>query len=136
VITVGTVLCIPSGTDTSTGTTTEGANRRTGNTPTMVVTPSFTRIHIDVQNFVKNTPYYVSIRDRSGLYSPRIGNFTTDKNGDFADWFRVPADVYYSLDMQVCVKNTWTDAVSCVGFSNVEPFIDQIIRARCTKEGR
>lgn len=137
VITTGTVLCIPDGTATSTGSTSGTPTaKKDGKTPVLEVSPSFNSLHINVENFVAKTPYYVRVHPRSTGVSYRIGNFTTDKSGDFADWFRLPNYVPYSLDMDVCVKNTWTDAVSCVKLSNVTPFVQQLLLIRCSKEGR
>jgi LysM repeat protein len=145
VISVGQVLCIPGGTDPGTGGTGTGTGNGTPSAtqtggkkggPTLTVTPGFNSIYIEVKNFKPKTSYYVRVFPRSTGVSYRIGNFNTNKNGDFADWFKLPNYVPRTLDMGVCVKNVWTDAVSCAKFDDVQPFIDALIRIRCSKEAR
>jgi LysM repeat protein len=149
VIAVGQVLCIPGGTNPGTGNTNDNTNTNAnandngngnGNNaggPTLTVTPGFNNIYIAVENFKPRTSYYVRVFPRgvNGV-SYRIGNFTTNRSGDFADWFKLPNYVPRSLDMGVCVKNVWTDAVSCAKFDDVAPFLDALVRIRCSKEAR
>lgn len=149
VITAGAVLCIPGGTGpngngngngNSNANTNANTNGKKGKaTPSLQISPGFNNIYVSVENFNPKTSYYVRVYPRgvSGA-SFRIGNFTTNKEGDFADWFRLPANMPRTLDMQVCVKNVWTDAVSCVRFDDktIAPFVDALLTIRCSKEGR
>ncbi len=151
VIATGTVLCIPGGTAPSgngngnhNANTNANSNANTNGkkgkaTPSLQIAPGFNNIYVSVENFVPKTSYYVRVYPRGvdGL-SYRIGNFTTNKEGDFADWFKLPGFMPRTLDMQVCVKNVWTDAVSCVRFDDkaIAPFMDALLSIRCSKEGR
>jgi hypothetical protein len=38
--------------------------------------------------------------------------------------------------MTVCVKNTWTDAVSCARYDDTFAYVPVFIRFHCHKEGR
>jgi len=132
-ITVGQVLCIPGGSEPA-GTTKKDDD---GKEPTLVVEPSLAHVFVSVENFQPKTSYYVRIFPRTQEVSYRIGVFTTNKEGDFEDWFKIPAFVPRSPTMGVCVKNAWTDAVSCVKYE--EPYSEGGVMVRllsCDKEGR
>jgi LysM repeat protein len=132
-ITVGQVLCIPGGTEPA-GTTNKD---KKGKEPTLEVVPQLAHVFVSVENFQPKTSYYVRIFPRTQEVSYRIGVFTTNKEGDFADWFKIPAFVPRSPTMGVCVKNAWTDAVSCVKYE--EPYSQGGVMMRllsCDKEGR
>ncbi len=131
-ITVGQVLCIPGGSATTT--TTSKKNKAE---PKLVVVPALSHIYVSVENFLPKTPYYVRISDRRTGKSFRIGNFKTNKDGDYETWYNVPIYMTRSPDMEVCVKNTWTDAVSCVRYADEYRKIpDNLFFNTCNKEGR
>jgi LysM repeat protein len=131
-IVVGTVLCIPEGekAGNATPSSTKGA------APVLSVVPGLGHVMISVENFPKKTSYYVRVYPGGGDISYRIGHFTTNKEGDFTDWFNLPGFIPMDAKMGVCIKNVWTDAVSCVRYDNPTPYLDTVIAARCSKEGR
>jgi LysM repeat protein len=131
-ITVGQVLCIPSGTEPA-GTT----NKKDDKNPAKLdVVPQLSHVYVSVENFQPKTSYFVRIFPRSTNVSYRIGVFTTNKEGDFADWFNIPAYVPRSAKMGVCVKNAWTDAVSCVKYEEPYSVGGVLLPLFCDKEGR
>lgn len=122
-VTAGQVLCIPEGEKPANTTTT---TTESGNAPAIQVVPGQNRILVSVENFAKKTSYFIRISPASDNISYRIGHFTTNKEGDATDWFRVPYNVKRSPTMTLCVKNAWTDAVSCVKYDDIfvyYPFI-------------
>jgi LysM repeat protein len=128
----GQVLCIPEGEKTgTTTTTTKGAK------PVLQVSPSLSQVLVSVENFPKKTSYYVRVAPTNSPVSYRLGVFTTNKEGDFTDWFRLPAYARRSPVMTLCVKNVWTDAASCVKYTDLVyafPFL--LVRNCKPKEGR
>ncbi len=134
VIIAGQVLCIPGGTQPAvTGTPKKKP-------PVLIVSPSIGHVFVSVENFRPKTTYYVRVYpfEKSAL-SYRIGYFTTNKEGDFSDWFKLPAYVPRTTTMKVCVKNVWTDAVSCAMYQDPTPsmlYSALISIPRCQKEGR
>lgn len=128
---VGQVLCIPYGTEPEATKTTKD-----GKTPTLDVVASFDHIFIAVENFAAKTPYYVRMHARSTSLTYRIGNFTTNKEGDWSGWFKVPNYMPRTPEMTVCVKNTWTDAVSCNKYDDPVAISAIYSGKRCPKEGR
>ena len=134
IITVGQVLCIPGGTTTPTTKLTETANK--DKKPTLDVVPQISHVYVSVENFAPKTSYYVRIFPRTYEVSYRIGAFTTNKEGDFSDWFKIPGYVPISAKMGVCVKNAWTDAVSCVKYDEPRSVAGIFLRVPCDKEGR
>ena len=131
-ITVGQELCIPGGTAPAATQTAKDDK----NPPAFDVVPSISHVYVSVENFAPKTSYYVRIFPRSADVSYKIGVFTTNKEGDFADWFKIPGFVPRSAKMGVCVKNAWTDSVSCVKYD--EPYSEGgiLIKIFCDKEGR
>lgn len=131
-ITVGQVLCIPGGSAPAQSTKPANADKK----PSLEVVPSLSHVYVSVENFQPKTSYFVRIFPRTEDVSYRIGVFTTNKDGDFADWFKIPGYVPRSANMGVCVKNAWTDAVSCVKYE--EPYSEGgiLITIFCNKEGR
>jgi len=132
VLVEGTVLCIPGGVSPGTQPTTteeEGG-------PKFWVVPSVGHVLVSVENFPKKISYYVRIFPRSAGVAYRIGHFTTNKEGDYTGWFNVPFFVPRLADMAVCIKNVWTDAVSCAKYE--DPYIPliQTIRRTCKKNGK
>lgn len=134
VITVGDVLCIPSG--TAPANAGAASSKKETAQPVLSVVPNFNHVFVSVENFVPKTPYYVRVFPRSTGVSYRIGNFTTNKEGDWSGWFRLPSYVPRTMEMAVCVKNTWTDAVSCAKYDDAYYYVPVFIRFRCHKEGR
>jgi hypothetical protein len=132
-ITVGMVLCIPAGTEPA-NTTTEKAKK--GKEPTLDVVPQMSHVFVSVENFAPKTSYFVRIFPRTNSVSYRIGVFTTNKEGDFADWFKIPGFMPRSTTMGVCVKNAWTDAVSCVKYEEPWAAAGVYLGLSCKKEGR
>jgi len=140
---VGQVLCIPGGvkpdgigTVVSNSNDNSSTTKKGKTTPTMEVVSQMNHILISVENFASRTPYYVRLEaSRSGV-SYRIGNFTTNKEGDWTGWFRVPSYMPRYPDMTVCLKNTWTDKVSCVKYEDQIYSVPAALRVRCPKEGR
>jgi LysM repeat protein len=135
VIVAGTVLCIPGGVKPGAGTATPTGKQEKA-APTLTIFPGLNAVFVSVENFLPKTSYYVRLHPYGTSASYRIGNFTTNKEGDFADWFRLPPDVPRTFQMQVCVKNVWTDAVSCAKYDDAYPWLDALVRIRCQKEGR
>jgi LysM repeat protein len=131
-ITVGQVLCIPSGTEPA-GTTNKKDDK---NPPKLDIVPQMNHVYVSVENFAPKTSYYVRVFPRDANVSYRIGVFTTNKEGDFADWFKIPGYVPRSAKMGVCVKNVWTDAVSCVKYEDPLSVGGVLIKLFCDKEGR
>ena len=129
----GQVLCIPEGEKTSntSGTTKKGAK------PTLTVSPGLSQVLVAVENFPKKTSYYVRVSPSNKQVSYRIGVFTTNKEGDFTDWFNLPAYVRRSSTMTLCVKNVWTDAASCVKYTDLVYAFPFLVNGNCApKEGR
>jgi len=133
-ITVGQVLCIPGGTKPA-GTSTETTANK-DKKPTLVVVPQMNHVFVSIENFAPKTSYFVRVFPRTMNVSYRVGVFTTNKDGDAEDWFKIPGFVPRSANMGVCVKNAWTDAVSCVKYE--EPWIAAgvFLGRTCQKEGR
>jgi LysM repeat protein len=115
-ITAGQVLCIPYGEDTTTTTET-----KKGKEPKVDIVPNMGNILIAVENFPKKMSYYVKINPVGTSLSYHIGNFTTNKEGDFTGWFKIPLSIPRSAQMRVCIKNVWSDAVTCLTYT--DPYI-------------
>ena len=129
VLQVGATLCIPGGTKPTgtTTTTTTGETTESKKPPTLTVAAGISEVYIKVENFPKFIVYYVSVISDFSDESYRIGRLRTNKNGFFEDWFPIPpSEVRSTPTMAACVKNAWTDAVSCVEYENpfyaVQPF--------------
>jgi len=132
-ITVGQVLCIP-GASNPASKSTEKAKK--GKEPTLDVVPQISHVYVSVENFAPKTSYFVRIFPRNYNVSYRIGVFTTNKEGDFADWFKIPGFVPRNANMGVCVKNAWTDAVSCVKYEEPWAAAGIYLGRTCQKVGR
>ena len=115
-ITVGQVLCIPYGESTTTTTKT-----KKGTEPKVTIVPSMGNVLVSVENFPKKMSYYVKIIPIGSSISYHIGHFTTNKEGDFTGWFRVPLTIPRKSQMRICIKNVWSDAVSC--FTYTDPYL-------------
>jgi LysM repeat protein len=134
VVTAGQILCIPSGTAPANGAgTTKGDNKAK---PTLDIQIQMGHVYVSVENFAARTSYFVRMYARNNGVSYRIGNFTTNKEGDWAGWLKIPQELPRERIMQVCVKNAWTDAVSCARQTD-QTFIQSVyIKSYCRKEGR
>jgi len=90
----GQVLCIPEG-DKSASTT--PASKK-GAQPVLSGKSGLSQVLVSVENFPKKTSYYVRIYPANRPVSYRLGVFTTNKEGDFTDWFNIPNYVRRNLD--------------------------------------
>ena len=124
----GQVLCIPGGEKTS-GTTT---TTKKGKEPVFTVSVGLSKLLVSVENFPKKTSYYVRVSPNNRPLSYRIGVFTTNKEGDFTDWFDLPAFVMRAPKMTVCVKNVWTDAASCMKIEDLVYIYPFLINSHCS----
>jgi hypothetical protein len=131
----GQVLCIPD-TATSNGGTQATATGKNSKKATLTASIQIGNVYVAVENFKAKTSYYVRISPEAGGPSYKLGNFTTDKAGNFADWFRIPRYVPRLRSMNVCVKNVWTDDVSCAKISDLGELISIAHRSCQGKEGR
>jgi hypothetical protein len=140
---VGQVLCIPEGSSAANSNTNSNNNGNTnttknkGGTPKLDVVNQLGHVLVSVENFTPKTPYYVRLYMRPSNISYRVGNFTTNKEGDWSGWFKIPPFMPRYAQTSVCVKNTWTDAVSCVSYNDDLAGIPvNLLVTRCRKEGR
>lgn len=112
----GQVLCIPEGekpANTTTTTTTKGKG------PSVQIVPGLNRVLVSVENFAKKTTYFIRITPSNNKVTYHLGQFTTNKEGDATNWFRVPNYANRTPTMTLCLKNAWTDAVSCVKYDDI-----------------
>ena len=117
VITAGQVLCIPYGTEPVTTTTT-----KKGKEPSVTIIPSLRQLLVAVENFPKKMSYYLRLFPTGyATNSYYLGHFTTNKEGDYTGWFKIPINVPRTAEMRICIKNVWTDAVSC--FTYIDPYM-------------
>ncbi|MCC7130186.1 MAG: LysM peptidoglycan-binding domain-containing protein [Anaerolineae bacterium] len=113
---VGQVLCIPEG-EKPANQPTKPAEKGKG--PSVQVVPGMNRILVSVENFAKKTTYFIRITPTHYNVTYRLGQFTTNKEGDATSWFRVPYSTRRTPTMTLCLKNAWTDAVSCVKYDDI-----------------
>ena len=138
ILTVGQVLCIPNGTKpvpTTTTTTSDGTTTTVPKEPTLTVGSGPNSVYVRVDYFAKNTVYYIRIiplGGGEGMMNPdvpppfpppgvveyRIARIKTDKTGYYEDWLRIPGYVPETRWMMLCVKNVWTDAVTCLKYEH------------------
>jgi LysM repeat protein len=115
-ITAGQVLCIPYGENvTNIPTTKKGSEAK------VTIIPSLGNVLVAVENFPKKMSYYVRVSPMGTSNTYHIGYFTTNKEGDFTGWFKIPRTVPLTAHMELCIKNVWTDSVSC--FTYTDPYI-------------
>ncbi|MBN2549431.1 MAG: LysM peptidoglycan-binding domain-containing protein [Anaerolineales bacterium] len=138
VLTVGMVLCIPGGNKPAgpTSTTTDTTTGTKTTQPVLTVAAGINSVYIKVENFPKYIVYYVNVAAYPDQFIDyRIGRFRTNKTGFYENWLRVPAVVPEARFMRLCLKNAWTDALSCVDYEN--PFFNIIPTVlNCTKNAR
>lgn len=132
-VTAGQVLCIPEGEKPAN--TTSSTNKETKNA-TLQAVPGMNEILVSVENFPPKVSYYIRIFPSSKPVSYRIGHFTTNKEGDFTDWFPVPYFIARSPQMTLCVKNVYTDKSSCVKYGDLTAVFPFVIGKCSPKEGR
>ena len=133
-ISAGQVLCIPEGENPSTTTTTGSKDKKE---PVLQAVLGLSDITVGVENFAPKTSYYIRLFPTGGNASFRIGNFTTNKEGDATKMFNLPIFLPRTREMSLCVKNTGTDAVSCIKVFELGAYMPLFLGARCnTKEGR
>jgi len=116
VIAAGQVLCIPSGTEPATTTTS-----KKGKEPKVDIVVNLLRVLVAVENFPKKTSYYVKIFPAGKSVSYHLGHFTTNKEGDFTGWFKISPSIPQTAQVRLCIKNVWTDAVTCLTYT--DPYI-------------
>jgi LysM repeat protein len=130
-VTPGQTLCIPGGEKSSTTT-----SSKKGKEPVLQVASGLGGVIVSVENFPKKTSYYVRVSPGNRPVSYRLGVFTTNKEGDFTDWFNLPRFVRRASEMTLCVKNVWTDAASCVKYKDLIYNFPYINIEHSPKEGR
>jgi LysM repeat protein len=113
-ISAGQVLCIPEGSNTTGSSSSTTTGKKSKKEPVLQAILELGSISVGIENFAPKTPYYIRLFPTGEGVSYRIGNFTTNKEGDVAARFRIAPNLPLSREMTVCVKNTWTDAVSCI----------------------
>jgi len=128
----GQVLCIPEGDKNASTTPTS----KKGKAPVLQVKSGLGQVLVGVENFPKKTSYYVRIYPANRPVSYRLGVFTTNKDGDFTDWFNIPNYVRRTSTMTLCVKNVWTDAASCVKYPELIFNFPYIKIEHSPKDGR
>ncbi len=111
----GQTLCIPEGQKNASSTPTA----KKGKEPVLQVSSGLGMVLVSVENFPKKTSYYVRISPAGNQVSYRLGVFTTNKQGEFTNWFKLPAYVRRTSTMMLCVKNVWTDSASCVKYPDL-----------------
>jgi len=131
-ITPGQVLCIPEGEKTASSTQTS----KKGAQPKLDVVSGLNEVLVAVENFPKRTSYYVRVSPSDRPVSYRLGVFTTNKEGDFTGWFKLPLFVRRTSTMTLCVKNVWTDAASCLKYPDLIYHFPYTHIEHSPKEGR
>jgi hypothetical protein len=116
VIAAGQVLCIPYGTEPANTTTS-----KKGKEPKVDIVVNLLRVLVAVENFPKKTSYYVKIFPAGSSVSYHLGHFTTNKEGDFTGWFKISPSIPHTSKVRLCIKNVWTDAVTCITYT--DPYI-------------
>ena len=131
-VTPGQVLCIPASAQNPDLT----PNPKKGPKPVLQVQSGLNEVLVSVENFPKRTSYYVRVTPSGWQVSYRLGVFTTNKEGDFTDWFNLPRFISRTSMMTVCVKNVWTDAASCVKYPDLIYHFPKINIIHTPKDGR
>jgi len=131
-ITPGMNLCIP---DTSTTNNNNNNNNNAKNknkkAPKLEAVGSVSAVTVGVQNFAPKTVYYVRLSPSGNAGSYRIGHLLTNKEGNFTGFFQIPIFAKRTREETLCVKNVWTDDVSCVTY--IDPYyIDFPLLAHCS----
>ena len=129
-IMVGEQLCIPGGEDPDIAPDSDKKDA------TLTVYGSLRHILVAVENFPKRTPYYVRLESTKSGLAFKIGNFRTNKEGDFTGWFTVPNNAPRYPEMVVCVKNAFTDAASCVVYEDYYALPNGVLIYGCGKAVR
>ncbi len=122
VLTVGQVLCIPGGTKpsgTTSSTTVAAGDKKTA---TLTAGPSYRHVYIKAENFPKYIVYYVQVRVENDPVPYKVGRLRINKQGFYEGWFHIPLYVDQTPKMVACLKNAWTDKLSCVQYDN--PYYD------------
>ncbi len=113
-LTVGQSICIP-GTAASTTTTTDTKSTKREFT----IERQGNYLVINAANFPKKSSYVVKLKKgRMSLPMPwvKIGVLRTRKNTDVIQSFRLPKNFFDTPVIQVCLKNSTSDAVMCLPF--------------------
>jgi LysM repeat protein len=131
-VTPGMVLCIPEAKQNPKVT----PNSKKGAKPVLQVSSGLNEVLVSVENFPKRTSYYVRVYPADRPVSYRLGVFTTNKEGDFTDWFKLPAYVRRTSTMTLCVKNAWNDAASCLKYADLVYHFPYVAPNHSPKDGR
>jgi len=140
-IMVGDKLCIPGGTDPTTQPDSDKDKA------SFVGYANLGHVYIEIKNFPKLTNYYVRLQTPNGVDITKLIeqreyfgdarlNFRTDKNGDFSGWFKAPMDLARYPNMEICVKNVLTDALSCAGYEDYYAYSNALQVIGCKKPVR
>lgn len=116
VIYVDQVLCIPSGTKPSDGTTPESgtSEKKKG----ISVQGGVYYLYLDVVGMVHNNVYNVLMSKIPGWDNSFLDRIKTDKNGNYTGYIKLPMNYPNTRYLRVCLKDVWTDAVECVQMEN------------------
>jgi len=119
VLTVGTVLCIPTGaskpsaTKTATTTTTTDDDDEDSSNEAYTAFSVGGVMWIGMANFEKNHFYYTKVYDGAYKYWTasyyQLGIFQTDKEGKYGAWWHLPKQVRDKNRITVCVKDAIDD---------------------------
>jgi LysM repeat protein len=122
---VGQSLCIPSsatgtGSTTTTSTTSTTTSTTTKKVPTISVIRYNNYLSIEMDNYTKNTTYYItldrSLRDYGGR--TRIGRIRTNKEGSGGMYYKLTRGWREEDLLYVCFKNVRNNSASCVQVVN------------------
>ena len=91
------------------------SNKSTNTGPTIMAGFLDNYVQIEVSNFPGNTVYYV--RTNEGSYRGgqwyHLGRLRTNRNGKASAAYRLPEVFNKAGQINICVKNVWTDATLC-----------------------
>ncbi len=132
-VTPGQVLCIPTGAKENPNVT---PNPKKGAKPVLQAVSGLNEVLVSVEHFPHRVSYYVRVYPSNRPVSYRLGVFTTNKEGDFTAWFKLPPYVARTPTMTLCVKNAWTDAASCVKYADLVYNFPYVAPNHSPKDGR
>ena len=135
-LTVGQVLCIPDG--KAPGSDPESGTEE-GSEPSLVGYPAFMHVLVEVKNYPKLKVYNVKVGDGPNGKATstffKVGRLKTDKTGNYEGYFRLPRELHVTRDLNVCLKDPWTDEVYCSDYQNPYNFV-MAAHWSCAKPGR
>jgi len=120
VIYVDQVLCIPSGTKPTDGTTpgTTPENGTSDKKKGIYVQGGVYYLYLDVVSMVHNNVYNVLMSKIPGWDNTVLGRIKTDKNGYYTGYIKLPHNYPNTRYLRVCLKDVWTDKLECVQMEN------------------